>query len=43
MKLVVAIIKSFRLDDVRDAVTAFSTAALTVSEVQGFSGRQRLL
>ena len=40
MKLVVAIIKPFRLDDVKDALTKAGVAGLTVSEAQGF-GRQR--
>jgi nitrogen regulatory protein P-II 1 len=37
---VVAIIKPFRLDDVKDALTKTGVAGLTVSEAQGF-GRQR--
>jgi nitrogen regulatory protein P-II 1 len=37
---VVAIIKPFRLDDVKDALTKAGVAGLTVSEAQGF-GRQR--
>lgn len=40
MKLVVAIIKPFRLDDVKEALTKAGVAGLTVSEAQGF-GRQR--
>ena len=40
MRLVVAIIKPFRLDDVKDALTKTGVAGLTVSEAQGF-GRQR--
>jgi nitrogen regulatory protein P-II 1 len=40
MKLVVAVIKPFRLDDVKDALTKAGVAGLTVSEAQGF-GRQR--
>jgi nitrogen regulatory protein P-II 2 len=40
MKLVVAIIKPFKLDDVRDALTALGIHGLTVSEVKGF-GRQK--
>jgi nitrogen regulatory protein P-II 1 len=40
MKLVTAIIKPFRLDDVKDALKAHGVQGLTVSEVQGF-GRQR--
>jgi nitrogen regulatory protein P-II 2 len=40
MKLVTAIIKPFKLEDVRDALTALGIAGLTVSEVKGF-GRQK--
>jgi nitrogen regulatory protein P-II 1 len=40
MKLVTAIIKPFRLDDVKEALKAHGVQGLTVSEVQGF-GRQR--
>ena len=40
MKLVIAIIKPFKLDDVRDALTAIGIAGLTVAEVKGF-GRQK--
>ena len=40
MKLVVAIIKPFRLDDVKEAVQALGVQGLTITEVQGF-GRQR--
>ena len=40
MKLVTAIIKPFKLDEVREAVSAAGVTGLTVSEVQGF-GRQR--
>jgi nitrogen regulatory protein P-II 1 len=40
MKLVVAIIKPFKLDDVKDAVKELGVQGLTVSDVQGF-GRQR--
>ena len=40
MKLVVAIIKPFKLDDVKSAVQEFGVHGLTLSEVQGF-GRQR--
>ena len=40
MKLVTAIIKPFKLEDVRDALTKFGVAGLTVSEVKGF-GRQK--
>ena len=40
MKLVTAIIKPFRLDDVKAALRDHGVAGMTVSEVQGF-GRQR--
>jgi nitrogen regulatory protein P-II 2 len=40
MKLVTAIIKPFKLDDVRQAVSEVGVAGLTVTEVRGF-GRQR--
>ena len=40
MKLVTAIIKPFKLDDVREALTSLGVQGLTVSEVKGF-GRQK--
>ncbi len=40
MKLVIAIIKPFKLDDVREALTPLGVQGLTVSEVKGF-GRQK--
>jgi len=40
MKLVVAIIKPFKLDDVREALTAVGVSGMTISEVKGF-GRQK--
>ena len=40
MKLIVAVIKPFRLDEVREAVTALGVQGMTVSEVKGF-GRQK--
>ena len=40
MKLVIAVIKPFKLDEVRDALTALGVHGLTVSEVKGY-GRQR--
>ena len=40
MKLVVAIIKPFKLDEVREALTTLGIQGLTVSEVKGF-GRQK--
>lgn len=40
MKLVVAIVKPFKLDDVKAALKGRGVPGITVSEVQGF-GRQR--
>ncbi len=40
MKYVIAIIKPFKLDDVREALTTLGIQGLTVSEVKGF-GRQK--
>ena len=40
MKLVTAIIKPFKLDDVRQAVSEVGVQGITVTEVRGF-GRQR--
>ncbi|MCA0400865.1 MAG: P-II family nitrogen regulator [Proteobacteria bacterium] len=40
MKLVTAIIKPFKLDEVRDALTALGVHGMTVTEVQGY-GRQK--
>ena len=40
MKLVVAIIKPFKLDDVREALAEVGVQGVTVSEVKGF-GRQK--
>ena len=40
MKIVMAIIKPFKLDEVRDALTAIGVQGLTVTEVKGF-GRQK--
>jgi nitrogen regulatory protein P-II 2 len=40
MKLVIAIIKPFKLDEVRDALTAVGVSGLTVTEVKGY-GRQK--
>ena len=39
MKLVTAVIKPFKLDDVQDALKAIGAAGITVEEVRGF-GRQ---
>jgi len=40
MKMVVAIFKPFKLDEVRDGLTGLGIQGLTVSEVKGF-GRQK--
>lgn len=40
MKLVIAIIKPFKLEDVRDALMAIGVQGLTVTEVKGY-GRQK--
>jgi nitrogen regulatory protein P-II 2 len=40
MKMIMAIIKPFKLDDVREALMALGVEGLTVSEVKGF-GRQK--
>ncbi|CAH1657398.1 MULTISPECIES: P-II family nitrogen regulator [Chelatococcus] len=40
MKFVVAIIKPFKLEEVRDALTAIGVNGLTVTEVKGY-GRQK--
>ena len=39
MKMVMAVIKPFKLDDVREALTEAGVAGITVTEVKGF-GRQ---
>jgi nitrogen regulatory protein P-II 2 len=40
MKLVMAVIKPFKLDEVRDSLTPLGVQGLTVTEVKGF-GRQK--
>ncbi len=40
MKMVVAVIKPFKLDEVRDALTEIGVHGMTVSEVKGY-GRQK--
>ncbi len=40
MRLVTAVVKPFKLDDVKTALEAFGVKGMTVSEVQGY-GRQR--
>ncbi len=40
MKIVMAVIKPFKLDEVRDALTAIGVLGMTVTEVKGY-GRQK--
>jgi nitrogen regulatory protein P-II 1 len=40
MKLIVAVVKPFKLDDVKEALKKLGVSGMTVSEAQGF-GRQR--
>ena len=40
MKLIIAIIKPFKLDDVRDALSEINVQGMTITEVKGF-GRQK--
>ena len=40
MKLIIAIIKPFKLDDVREALNRLGVSGMTVSEVKGY-GRQK--
>ena len=40
MKIVMAVIKPFKLDEVRDALTSIGVQGLTVTEVKGY-GRQK--
>lgn len=40
LKLIVAVVKPFKLDEVREALTAIGVQGMTVSEVKGF-GRQK--
>ena len=40
MKLITAIIKPFKLDEVREALSEVGVSGITVSEVKGF-GRQK--
>ena len=40
MKMIVAVIKPFKLDEVREALTALGVHGMTVSEVKGY-GRQK--
>lgn len=40
MKLIIAIIKPFKLDEIREALTAIGVHGMTASEVKGF-GRQK--
>ena len=40
MKIIMAVIKPFKLDEVRDALTAIGVHGMTVTEVKGY-GRQK--
>jgi nitrogen regulatory protein P-II 2 len=40
MKLIIAIIKPFKIDEVRDALTAIGVHGMTIAEVKGY-GRQK--
>ena len=40
MKMIIAIIKPFKLEDVRDALTASGIQGMTIAEVKGY-GRQK--
>ena len=40
MKMITAIIKPFKLDEVREALSAINVQGITVTEVKGF-GRQK--
>ena len=40
MKLIIAVVKPFRLDDIRNALAEVGVQGMTVTEVKGF-GRQR--
>ncbi|WP_066552495.1 P-II family nitrogen regulator, partial [Croceicoccus bisphenolivorans] len=40
MKFIIAIIKPFKLDEVREALSSLGVAGMTVTEVKGF-GRQK--
>jgi len=40
MKLVIAVIKPFKLEEVRDALTAIGVHGMTITEVKGY-GRQK--
>ena len=40
MKMIMAVIKPFKLDEVREALTELGIEGMTVSEVKGF-GRQK--
>ena len=42
MKLITAIIKPFKMDDVREALSEIGVAGVTATEVKGF-GRQKVI
>jgi len=40
MKMVMAVVKPFKLDDVREALAERGVTGITVTEVKGFGGRK---
>jgi nitrogen regulatory protein PII len=42
MKLITAVVKPFRLDDVRNALAEVGVQGMTVTEVKGFGGKHQL-
>ena len=40
MKMVTAVIKPFKLDEVREALSAIGVQGITVTEVKGFGGKK---
>ena len=43
MKMVTAIVKPFKLDEVREALSAIGVQGVTVTEVKGFGGRMQVV
>ena len=43
MKLITAVIKPFKLDDLREALQEIGVQGMTVTEVRGFGGRKATL
>ena len=41
MKLIIAFVRPFKLEEIREALSEIGTAGLTVTDVKGF-GRQRV-